>query len=417
MRGRHSASSPGEGNDVSEFILSGLKVLDVGTFIASPMAATILADFGADVIKVEQAGQGDLLRMLYHADQAPTADTNYLWSMWNRNKRGLSLNFKSPDAALILQKLASECDVLITNMPSPLRDSLKLGYEEVKALNPTVIYASFSAFGEKGPDKDGTSFDFYGYWNRSGLMEGTRNPGTPPAQVFGAMGDQVSSISIYASIVTALLKRERTGKGSHVQTSLLANGVWAAGALLQGALAGADLDDFKTVNSVLGVTARIYQTRDDRWLQLSLLRTEEMFLSLLSALDIAEVLEDEQFATPEKRQANKEVLSDMLQDAFLKKDSAEWIQVFKSVDLPVPLAATLKDVITDEQLRANDMVIPPAHDDMDLSLLISHPINIGTGETVGPTPAPDVGEHTDEILTELGCTADEIEKYRNDGTV
>ncbi|MEX2327014.1 MAG: CoA transferase, partial [Pseudomonadales bacterium] len=172
---------------MSEYLFSGLKVLDVGTWIAGPVAATILADFGADVIKVEMPGPGDQYRILSGTPGTPDADSNYKWQMDARNKRSLSLNLKTEEGMSILRQLVAECDVYITNHPLPMRRQLGLNYEDLKPLNEKMIYASLTAYGEEGPDRDKEGFDLVAYWGRTGLMDLVRDAGAPPAQALPGM--------------------------------------------------------------------------------------------------------------------------------------------------------------------------------------------------------------------------------------
>ena len=211
-----------------DYLFSELKVLDVGTWIAGPVAGTILADFGAQVIKVEMPGVGDAYRGLSALPAFPNADENYMWQMDARNKRSLTLNLKTSEGLEILQQLIRDCDVYITNQPLPMRRALGLNYEDILPLNERMIYSSLTAYGEKGPEKYRKAFDQLAYWARSGLMELMRQPGAMPTQGIPGMGDHPTAVSIYAGIVTALLHRERTGEGSMVSTSLLANGLWSA---------------------------------------------------------------------------------------------------------------------------------------------------------------------------------------------
>ena len=195
-------------------LFAGLKVLDVGTWIAGPVAGTILADFGAEVIKIEMPGVGDAYRQLSGLPMFPDAEENYMWQMDARNKRSLALNLKTEAGMQVLRKLIADCDVYITNQPLPMRRALGLNYEDVKPLNERMIYASLTAYGEQGPEKDREAFDLVAYWSRTGLMDLVRSGDSPPAQSVPGMGDHPSAVTLYAAIVTALLKRERTGKGA-----------------------------------------------------------------------------------------------------------------------------------------------------------------------------------------------------------
>ena len=208
-------------------IFSGLKVVDFASFIAGPSAAVILSDFGADVIKVEPPN-GDLWRHGHQIPPQPQAKDPYPWHLANRNKRGMSLDLKSPSAAQVVEKLVKWADVLIVNTPHPARKRLKLEYDDVSAWNPRLIYADVTGFGEKGPDADLPGFDITSYWARSGLLSMTRDAGASPTWPVAGSGDNATAVGLYSAIVTALYRRERTGKGAYVTTSLLAEGVWAA---------------------------------------------------------------------------------------------------------------------------------------------------------------------------------------------
>src|SRR6201993_2902346 len=221
-------------------IFSGLKVVDFASFIAGPSAAVILSDFGADVIKIEPPA-GDLWRHGHQIPPQPQANDAYPWHLANRNKRGMTLDLKSPSASRVLERLVKWADVLIVNTPHPARKKLHLEYDDVAKWNPRLIYADVTGFGEKGPDAALPGFDIMAYWARSSLLAQTRDAGAPPTWPVSGSGDHATAVGLYAAIVMALYRRERTGQGSYVTTSLLAEGVWAAGVSIQGALSGAKL--------------------------------------------------------------------------------------------------------------------------------------------------------------------------------
>src|SRR4051794_19057687 len=167
-------------------IFSGLKVIDCASFIAGPAATTILSDFGADVVKVEPPGHGDPYRFLSQVPPNPPAAKNYMWRLTNRNKRSVALNLKSPQAGEVLQRLIRWADVFVTNYPPHVQQHLGVTYDEVSRANPQIIYADVTGYGEQGPEADKPGFDITAYWARSGLMEHTRNAGSPPAlPIFG----------------------------------------------------------------------------------------------------------------------------------------------------------------------------------------------------------------------------------------
>ena len=204
-----------------EHLFDGLRVVDAATVIAAPAAAMILGDLGADVVKIEKPGQGDMLRILSRLPGTPDTGSDWFWQQDGRNKRSLTLDFKSERGMEVMRKLVAGCDVYITNQPYGARERLGLTYEALKPLNPTMIYASLTAYGEEGPERYRKSFDQLAYWARSGLMDLMRQSGTRPTQGLAGMGDHPTGVALYAGIVTALLHRERTGEGGMVHTSLL----------------------------------------------------------------------------------------------------------------------------------------------------------------------------------------------------
>jgi crotonobetainyl-CoA:carnitine CoA-transferase CaiB-like acyl-CoA transferase len=400
---------------MNDYIFSGLKVLDVGTVVAGPVAATILADFGADVIKIEQPGEGDLLRVLSDIPTTPDADSNYFWQMDGRNKKDLTLNLKTPEGIEILHKLIADCDVYVTNQPFGVRRALKLSYDDIKPLNPSMIYASLSAFGEEGPERDSKGFDLLAYWARSGLMDLVRSPGCKPSQALPGMGDHPTAIALYASIVTALLNKERTGKGAMVHTSLLANGLWSAASIAAGALANGDMDAYRATNQVPAATGYVYATKDNRWLQLTMIRSEGQFLQFLDSIDQLHFIKDERFATPELWYENREQLSALIQNVLINREAAEWLIIFEAKMVPIELVATVDEAVRNEQLIINNMVVAPTDPDIDVPFIINHPIKISNLDQVGPKRAPELGEHTDEILQNLGYSHQQILALKDKG--
>ncbi len=402
---------------MSEYLFSGLKVLDVGTWIAGPVAATMLADFGADVIKVEMPGAGDQYRILAGTPGTPDADANYMWQMDARNKRSLSLNLKSEEGMAILHQLIRECDVYITNNPFPMRRSLGLMYEDLKPLNPRMIYASLSAYGEDGPDKDMEGFDLVAYWGRTGLMDLVRANGASPSQAVPGMGDHPSAVSLYASIVTALLHRERTGEGGMVHTSLLANGLWSMSCIAQAGFAGGTYERYREMKRTSRFATTLYQTKDDRWFQFTMIRGPGDFEKLAEAIGLGEILGDERFSTPEGRLEHGEALAHLVQGAMLKENAEYWIHKFAEVGLNSGPVGIVEEMVDDPQVHLNKMVVPPVDDDMGMPYVINHPVKASHLEQVGPKRAPEVGEHSAAILSELGYADEDIETLREKGVI
>ncbi|MBV9890548.1 MAG: CoA transferase, partial [Rhizobacter sp.] len=336
-------------------IFSGLKVVDLASFVAGPGAAVILSDFGADVIKVEPP-VGDLWRHGHHAAPQPASDQPYQWHLANRNKRGIVVDLKSPAAEQVLKRLVEWADVLIVNTPHPARKRLKLAYEDVAAWNPRLVYADLTGFGQKGPDADLPGFDITSYWARSGLLALTRDAGTTPTWPVGGSGDNASAVGLYSAIVTALYRRERTGKGSYVTTSLLAEGVWSASVSIQAALAGATFYGLHDRTHPANAAQNVYRAADGTWFVLIV--TPDKFAAVAKAIGRPDLLTDPRFADPTSLAANRPQLTAVLDEVFGTKPMPYWYDVLGGEHVTFGAVRGPQEVIQDPQLAANDIVVP-----------------------------------------------------------
>ena len=396
-------------------LFEGLQVVDAGSWVAGPVAATILADYGAEVIKIEMP-TGDPFRRLAQGPGTPNADIDYAWAQDARNKRSIAIDLKTPSGIEILQKLVERCDVFVTNYPLGMRRRLGLRYEDLKPLNDQMIYASLTAYGEKGPEKEREGFDLVAYWSRTGLMDLVRAPDAKPAPSIPGMGDHPTGVSLYASIVTALLHRERTGKGSMVHTSLIANGMWAASCIAGAKFAhGSDFSNYPNLTAKY-FTRELYQTRDGRWLQFTMVRTPEEINAFLNVLGMAHLIQDPRFETTRARIESGDQLANLLRPLFTQKDAAGWLAEFKEVGVPVSMLGTIDDLPTDPQLLANNILINPG-DETAADYLINHPVNVEASARAKARKAPDTGQHTNEVLSELGYDEEAISQFRSSEVV
>ena len=398
----------------SENIFSGLKVVDLASFIAGPSAAVILSDFGAEVIKVEPPA-GDLWRMANHIPPQQQAKDAYPWHLANRNKRGITLDLKAPSARQVVERLVKWADVLIVNTPHPARKRLKLEYDDVAQWNPRLIYADLTGFGEKGPDAGLPGFDITAYWARSGLLSMTRDAGAPPTWPVAGSGDNATAVGLYSAIVTALYRRERTGKGSYVTTSLLAEGVWSASVFIQAALCEANFFGLHDRKHPANAALNVYRASDDTWFVLIV--TPDKLAAVANAIGRADLLTDQRFSAPARLMENMPQLAAILDEVFGAQPMAHWYEVFSGVHVTFGAVRGPQEVINDPQLRANEIVVPLEGAGGKLTSTISSPIHVHGVAKVPAKRAPGLGEHNEQVLLQLGFGAAEIAGLSASGAI
>jgi len=396
-------------------IFEGLKVLDCASFIAAPAAATVLSDFGADVIKIEPPGSGDPYRNLPNLPGYPASEHNFAWLLEARNKRSLALDLSKPEGQAVLHRLAAEADVFITNYPPVVRERLGITHAHLAPHNERLIYASFTGYGEKGEEANKPGFDSSAYWARSGLMDLVRaDTETTPARSIAGMGDHPCAMAFYGAIVTALYKRERTGKGSHVSSNLMANGVWAASVLAQAKLCGATFGDRRPRERALNAVTNHYRCKDGRWIILSLLSEEKQWPALARCIGREDLISDERFATRAGRHQRSVELIRIFDEVFATKTLAEWRKLLDGNGLVFGVVGILDDIPNDRQMLDNEVLVPFENDTM---LTISSPIWVDGSKKVQPRRPPDIGEHSDDILRQAGYDEASIAKLRASGAV
>ena len=404
--------------------MRGIKVLEVAQYTFTPSAGAVLADWGADVIKVEHAVTGDSQRGLRLGTGGAAAGSfQPLMEHPNRGKRSIGLALENPDAREVLYKIAAECDVFLVNFLPPARQKLKIDVEHIRAVNPDIIYARGSAFGNKGPERELGGYDMSAFWCRSGSAWGATPPDSPKLifQPAGAYGDSMGGMTIAGGIAAALFARERTGETSELDVSLLSLGTWATALSVGNALLMGEVtppasfsEQTATFNPLVGV----FKTSDDRWINFTMLQAGRYWADTCRHLGLEELIEDPRFATAEALMTPESTATaaGIIAERIATKTFAEWCEAFATLEGQWAPIQNPLELAADRQVRANGYIRPVVDAEGNERELVASPVQFdGTPPEI--TRAPQFAEHTDEILMELGMEMDEILELKIGGAV
>jgi crotonobetainyl-CoA:carnitine CoA-transferase CaiB-like acyl-CoA transferase len=424
--------------------LEGIKVIDVSQVIAVPVAARHLADFGADVIHVENPEHGDSWRGYLAGvggGSSVASNIDYNWEAWNRNKKSLTLDLGSPAGKEIIYKLLKTADVFTTNLRLWEREKFGVEYTTLKKINPRIIYASVTGLGKEGPEKNLPAYDQTVHWYRSGAAYALTPAGMPAIGFRAGFGDTVAGMSLFSGIMTALYNREKTGEGQEVEVSLLHTGIYQLSFDISGALVtGRDFKDpnpdlppppdevkakkmeeliarinetFKELSelgrsSIPNPMATAYWTKEDRVVYINCLQPERYWSKLCRAIGRPELEHDSRFETQDARFLNHSDLFFILKEAFSSKTVDEWRPILTEAAIPYAIQQKLSEVPQDIQARANKYFVPVEHPIHGKFEVIANPINLSETPATYRLPAPEFSQHTEEILLELGYTWEDI---------
>jgi crotonobetainyl-CoA:carnitine CoA-transferase CaiB-like acyl-CoA transferase len=396
-------------------LLDGIRVIDAANFIAGPVSTTVMADFGADVIKIEPP-TGDIYRVR-GAGYVPSP-YNYPWIVDNRTKRSVAIDLRTRDGQDLLHRLVCDVDVFVTNAPLDSRARLRVRYEDLAPLNARLIYASISAYGETGDEASKPGFDSIALWARTGLMDLVRaSPDTPPARSLPGMGDHPTGMSLFGAIMAGLYHRERTGRGTAVSTSLLANGLWMNAIPIQGILCGARTEVRPPREESVSALANLYRCRDGRWFMLTITGDERHWDGFAKGIGREDLVTDPRFAETPNRRKNAGALTAILDEHFGTKDWVDWSPILEKTGVAFGVVGTLDDIPHDTQMRASGALVPIDDPRAGAALTVSSPLQIDGQEKVPPTLAPSIGQHTVEVLRAAGIAEGEIERLLHAGVI
>ena len=390
--------------------LSGIRVLDFSTYVAAPVCARLMADMGAEVIKVEHP-KGDGWRgtgKSYVAERF-CDDENPIYDLYNSGKRNISLNLKTPEGMKAFHQLLEQTDVLITNTRPGALKRLGLAYEDLKDKYPRLIHATLLGYGEKGPDANTAAFDTVAFWTRTGFLRdsGLAGPNYTPALPPSSMGDTISGYLLLAEINAALYRRTQTGKGESVRSCLFHNGIFVMGTM-QIHTQKPFGRPFPRDRYRCGVPGGYYQCADGEWVYIAL-PDPAMVPKVFKAIGREDLLDDPKYATGAARWANKEECHATFCAAFASQSTDYWLKKSRELDFPLERMNHFSDISEDEQAWANGYLEHVTFPNGNVDILPVSPLEMDSVGTVHTTPAKRTGEDTRTVLAELGYTPEQIE--------
>lgn len=399
-------------------ILTGIRVVELASWTFVPAAGAVLADWGADVIKIEHPETGDPQRGLISSGLVPGAGgVNHFIELPNRGKRSIGLDASTPEGLELLMKLVATADVFLTNLLPDSRRRMGIDVEQLRARNPKIIYARGHGYGVKGDMASHGGFDAAAYWARGGIANAyaPADGSYPPVQR-AAFGDVYGGLAIAAGIAGALVKRERTGEPSVIDVSLLSAAVWQLGPDIVGAgITGDDVPLFP-IDEFPNPVARPYKTRDGRFIQFVLLQADRFWGDFCNRINRPEMIDDERFASADARFQNRGDCISELCKTFEGEDLAHWERAFAGFEGVWDVVRTAYELHSDPQVQANGY-LPRTRDAHGNEFALA-----GSPVQFNETPlklsrAPGHGEHTDELLAELGYSEEELIDFKVKGAV
>jgi crotonobetainyl-CoA:carnitine CoA-transferase CaiB-like acyl-CoA transferase len=408
------------GDQAPTRILNGIRVVEVATWTFVPAAGGILADWGADVIKIEPPNRPDPQRTMVTGGMRERGDRNSLLEQANRGKRSIGLDLSRPKGLEVLHRLVASSDVFATNLLPAARAKLRVDVVDLRRVNPALIYARGSGFGVHGPDAEKAGYDGTAYVARGSFADGLTGPDAQwPVAGATAVGDLPAAMNLAGGILGALFHRERTGEATTVDISLLATAMWTMAANIS-AVGITKVDEIprRRREEIANPLSIYYRSKDGRFVKLSMFESDRYFADLCVHLDVNELAHDERFIDAGARARNRAACVGALDEAFARFTLGELTERFATLKGAWGLVQTPRELFDDPQVRANGYLV----DVMDPAggpsfQLVGPPVQFAEAPAHGLRPAPGHGEQTDEVLAELGIGTEELLELKVDGAV
>jgi len=424
--------------------LEGLKVIDCSQVAAVPMCARILGDFGADVIHIENPTTGDFWRSFKDAQMEQgigwPSEFDFNWENFNRNKRSCTLDLTKENGRAIIHRMVKESDVFLSNMRTFELERFKVDYETLNRINPRIIWGNVNGYGKEGPDKDLPAYDTTAFWARSGFPQLMSMPGVPVMGYRVAIGDNLAGMTLAYGIMQALYVRERTGIGQQVDVSLFHTGLYQLGYDASAALiTGMDVADWRAPDPPMELQQQalmaimqiqafyadrikvrspltgIYVTKDSRTLAFVILQPDRYWERFCRAVGRPDLAENPKYQTMEGRSEDAPELRQIFAEVFMSKTYEEWRPLLK--DIPYAPRQTIKEAVNDIQARESGCFVSYDHPQCGRIEQLNNPVMMSKTPSSVRMPAPEFGQHTEEVLLEYGFTWEDIALFKEEGTI
>lgn len=394
-------------------LLDGIRVIEMGLWVAGPSAGGVLADWGAEVIKLETP-KGDPMRNLYGALSGSKETRCPPFDLYNRGKRSVALDVNQPDGAALAQRLISTADIFLTNMRPQYLHTVGMHHEQLLAANPKLVYGSLTGYGLTGPDKDAPGYDLAAFSARGGISHRATPPGGVPPTLPGGIGDNITAITLVAGILGALFSRERTGLGQLVSTSLLRTGIFCVSMEMSARLGLGRVAPSPSRTRPQNPLMNSYRSADDKWLWLIGAEANRHWKPIAQALGAPQLTEDERFKTTRDRYKNSTALVAIFDEIFAQHTREQWTAILNEHEIWWAPVNSFEDLLDDKQVEAIGafLQMPTSVEEDSQQTSIATPVDFSGSPVAPPSAPPAIGADTQDVLNELNLSSDEIEILR-----